>query len=270
MDLITAADARVYQLHQQLNAAKLHLGAVRFQLKAAERSAEAARESYSAGMRCHLLELPPELRVRIYEYLYEGYDGYDGIAFAVYANGEMRRKYLWQVPDTKLSPRKLCNPSHLLRVCRQVTTEATPILYKMMTVTVHFLALKDVKQAPMLSPTARDLFFRQVKNMNLHISAFGLEGIERAILHMPIVLRTQRSKIIKEVRLDVPYHPQSRNIPWMYGVLMELSYDKQARVDCVGPESGLVIKAFHEKTGVKPVFRTQRLGIAEYDEHYRT
>ncbi|KAK3666350.1 hypothetical protein LTR22_002654 [Elasticomyces elasticus] len=250
MDLITSADARVYQLHQQLNAAKLHLWAIKSQLKAAERSAEAARESYAAGMRCHLLELPPELRVRIYEYLYEGYAGYDGVAFAVYANGEMRRKYPWQ-------------SAHGLPTSH---TEATPILYNMMTVTVHFLALKDVKQAPMLSSTARDLFFNQVKNMNLHISAFGSEGIERAMFHLPRALGTQGSKTIKEVRLDVPY---DRHIPWMYRVLMELSYDKQARVDSVGPESGLVIKAFHEKTGVMPVFRTQRLGSAECDEHYR-
>ncbi|KAK5744592.1 hypothetical protein LTR17_001987 [Elasticomyces elasticus] len=267
MDLITSADARVYQLHQQLNAAKLHLGAVRSQLKAAERSAEAARESYAAGMRCHLLELPPELRVRIYEYLYESYDGYDGVAFAVYANGEIRRKYPWQVPGVEPTPRRLHNPTSLLKVCRTITTEATPVLYKMMTVTVHFLALKDVKQAPMLSPTARDLFFNQVKNMNLHISAFGSEGIERAMSHLPRALGTQGSKTIREVRLDVPY---DRHIPWMYRVLMELSYDKQARVDCVGPESGLVIKAFHEKTGVMPVFRTQRLGIAGHDEYYHS
>ncbi|KAK5701236.1 hypothetical protein LTR17_022771 [Elasticomyces elasticus] len=268
MDLITSANARVYQLHQQLNAAKLHLGAVKSQLKAAERSAEAARESYAAGMRCHFLELPPELRVRIYEYLYEGYDRYDGVAFAVYANGEMRRKYSWRLPDTKLDPRKLCNPSHLLKMCRVMTTEATPVLYKMMTVTVHFLALKDVKSAPMLSSTARDLFFNQVKNMNLHISAFESEGIERAMSHLPRALGTQGSKNIKEVRLDVPYHPRTGCTAWMYRVLMELSYDKQARVDCMGPKSAQVIKDFEERTGVMPVFRTQRLGIAGYDEYY--
>ncbi|KAK5717102.1 hypothetical protein LTR15_008991 [Elasticomyces elasticus] len=268
MDLISSADARVYQLHQQLNAAKLHLGAVKSQLKAAERSAEAARESYAAGMRCHLLELPPELRVRIYEYLYEGYDGYDGVGFAVYANGEMRRKYPWQVPGIESTPKRLHNPTSLLKVCRVITTQATPILYQMMTVTVHFLALKDIKSAPMLSPAARDLFFRQVKNMNLHVSAFGPEGIERAIIHMPMVLPTQRSKIINEVRLDVPYAPRTGCTAWMYRVLMELSYDKQARVDCVGPKSAQVIKDFEERTGVMPVFRTQRLGIAGYDGYY--
>ncbi|KAK5679530.1 hypothetical protein LTS10_008351 [Elasticomyces elasticus] len=268
MDLITSADARVYQLHQQLNAAKLHLGAVKSQLKAAERSAEAARESYAAGMRCHLLELPPELRVRIYEYLYEGYDGYDGVAFAVYANGEMRRKYPWQVLGIEPTPKRLHNPTGLLKVCRLITTEATPVLYNMMTVTVHFLALKDVKQAPMLSPTARDLFFRQVKHMNLHISAFGSEGIERAMSHLPIVLGNQRNKTMREVRLDVPYHPRTGCTVWMYRVLMNLSYDKQARVDCMGPKSAQVIKDFEERTGVMPVFRTQRLGIAGYDEYY--
>nr|OQO28547.1 hypothetical protein B0A51_03722 [Rachicladosporium sp. CCFEE 5018] len=76
-----------------------------------------------ASTPCRLLELPPELRLRIYEALYPPGQRYFEMFPAV---------HIFKTSDA-LRPKELQQSVRavaLLRTCRQIHTEATPILYK--------------------------------------------------------------------------------------------------------------------------------------------
>ncbi|KAK6434766.1 hypothetical protein LTR95_009054 [Oleoguttula sp. CCFEE 5521] len=76
-----------------------------------------------AQPRSHLLDLPPELRLRIYELLFQPQVCYLKVARAVYT----KRKSA--VPDTGRKEH-LPEPMHLLRTCRLIYQEALPVFYK--------------------------------------------------------------------------------------------------------------------------------------------
>ncbi|OQO08494.1 hypothetical protein B0A48_06364 [Cryoendolithus antarcticus] len=76
-----------------------------------------------AQTRCHLFNLPPELRLRIYELLFQPQICYLKVARAVYTRRESIK------PDgVRRAP--LPEPMHLSRTCRLIYNEALPVFYK--------------------------------------------------------------------------------------------------------------------------------------------
>ncbi|KAK3668873.1 hypothetical protein LTR22_000353 [Elasticomyces elasticus] len=214
----------------------------------------------SNSERCLLLELPPELRVRIYEFVYEDHRHLRAVFFNVDSEGQMKKFSPWRrrqsdKPTSALS-RKPFDPTPMLKVCRLITTEATPVLYKIMTVTVHFTIFDEVEGGAILLPAIRDHFFTQVKNVALCVWAYGLENVEATSRLMPIVFGPEpRSKTIKEVQIGFDYGSPGgiEAVDYAYQELMKLSYDQYARVDCWGDPAREVMKEFMRKTGVTPV-----------------
>ncbi|KAK4894676.1 hypothetical protein LTR27_007064 [Elasticomyces elasticus] len=165
--------------------------------------------------RCHLLEIPPELRVRIYELAYENLGLPRTVFFSVKPEGHMCKSFTWRRQQPSETPtsapcRKECRTQFssipLLKVCRLITMEATPVLYKIMTVTVQFFTWDSVDDGPILSPAVYDRFFAQVKNLAVHVCALNLEDVKRTFRLTPIVFGpAPRSKTIKEVGIIFNY-----------------------------------------------------------------
>ena len=80
----------------------------------------ASTSNSNSNKRCYLLEIPPELRVRIYDFVWDSEHKYD---VTIYSN---RKACLTNGPSYDKIPAMI---PHLLFTCRTINIEATPVFY---------------------------------------------------------------------------------------------------------------------------------------------
>ena len=105
-----------------------------------------------------LFRLPPELRLRIYEYIYNGERGCSLIA----RNNR-------QVECFKLPCFGCAGPAALLRTCKEVYREAAPVLYSTTTFKILLFGLKQPEMGTLapFCPLRSCLALRHTRNLEL-------------------------------------------------------------------------------------------------------
>ncbi|KAK3704168.1 hypothetical protein LTR37_014008 [Vermiconidia calcicola] len=87
------------------------------------------KDDVMSDKRCHLLSILPELRLRIYDFYF--HDSKAAIAY----DGEVWRK--WMLPSSQLDQTNEKRGTAILQTCRQVYTEAQPVLYRNTKICIH-------------------------------------------------------------------------------------------------------------------------------------
>ncbi|KAK3698228.1 hypothetical protein LTR37_017053 [Vermiconidia calcicola] len=87
------------------------------------------KDDIISDKRCLLLSIPPELRLRIYDFYF-----HDSMAAIAY-NGEVWRK--WMLPSSQLDQTNEKRGTAILQTCRQVYREAQPVLYENTKICIH-------------------------------------------------------------------------------------------------------------------------------------
>lgn len=114
---------------------------------------------------CHLLELPPELRLEIYDFLFPDEDLYamDLISF----NTREGTMYTLTAPRGQL--RCMGKATALLSACREINGEATPVFYRSLMFSIAVGGLDHVFEVPRLTAWELTTFpaFYQMRTMEV-------------------------------------------------------------------------------------------------------
>ncbi|KAK3114782.1 hypothetical protein LTR53_006559 [Teratosphaeriaceae sp. CCFEE 6253] len=167
--------------------------------------------------RCHLLGLPKELRLSIYECVYDeryrfpiflGHpDGFTLITWKLIDGDQI--PYTWAYEAKQLP--------HLLYTCRLIAQEATPVLYDSIIFGAHFSG----RRGPQMSGTVWDLarcpFLSQIRRLDI-CSTDDVESVAHHIDLFTRKLHSSRPVKLKGVRLRFQRNVRVRD---PNGVLMQ-------------------------------------------------
>ncbi|KAK4950345.1 hypothetical protein LTR10_011326 [Elasticomyces elasticus] len=156
--------------------------------------------------RCYLLEVPPELRLHIYEFLYA--DEYQ-VAIYVFPNSEMQS----QISKTSFRPNGP-NAKHLtalLMSCKLVNKEATPILYQILHFSLCFRnGGRKASYRKGLGQLRQCQFAKRIEKMSILIRVDHEDDSDRAVERLDVFFKTlQPDRTIKIVKmwLTIGNHP---------------------------------------------------------------
>lgn len=121
---------------------------------------------------CHLLKLPLELRLEIYDYLYTGPFVWKAVVRDSVFVGRTTDEKSLPRDETALRPDR--GSLALLRTCKSIRDEVSPIFYDNLTLTIHVVQYhdEDANLSPQLirlSPVARLSVLLRVKGMKIHM-----------------------------------------------------------------------------------------------------
>ncbi|KAK3658370.1 hypothetical protein LTR56_001781 [Elasticomyces elasticus] len=172
--------------------------------------------------RCYLLEIPPELRLRIYGYVFDK-DFQPGVF--IWPSGEMLQDDLGCQPK---------NFSSVLKTCRLIAREATPVLYEGRTFYVHVMpdrSASEYRNGPYeyLRPVDCCLWFERVQTIKLYVYA-GRTSIANATqIIKSIFARRHQKQTIAFLHLSLSELGEGDADP-LYKVLTRLSFSSGARI----------------------------------------
>ncbi|KAK5717100.1 hypothetical protein LTR15_008989 [Elasticomyces elasticus] len=215
--------------------------------------------------RCHLLELPAELRVRIYEYVY---DELNLVEICIVEHGTMLRKDTGGADQDQMI-RQL--PS-LLKTCTFISREANPVLYQSLQFCV---CIDSAFGSPFTAGhrtelcSIRDcLFFRNVQRLRFLIRTHSYVMSARANEYLGLIwgereTSTAKTKTMIEAVTVFNHGRAGEGVDELYATLGRFSYGPGARwyytQDIFGrPKfvSEHVWKDFEQNTGVLRCLRS--------------
>ncbi|KAK3644946.1 hypothetical protein LTR56_009333 [Elasticomyces elasticus] len=225
---------------------------------AAELGNLAPNDHIDTSKRCHLLELPAELRVRIYEYLY---DSAHTVDLYIFRQGNVIRR---EDSDTTTTQRQLtCNLPSLLKTCKLISREANPVLYRSLvfSVSIDAAPYRNFWQFVDLGRVGDCLFFRNVQRIRLFIRLRSYTMSLRTSEYLDSIWgnrATLAAKTLVIVKVSVFSHEHAGDaVDGVYATLATLSYRPGAKWYCSQDSSGRprfvsehAWKDFEQKTGV--------------------
>lgn len=188
-----------------------------------------------ASARCPLLELPNELRLQIYEYLFKDWkDHFDsdrpaGMEF--YTHGVMRLRVR---PHGTLVPAWRCERPGILLSCKQLRRESTDVLYDK---TLFYYHMNRPNGGIRCDGTFLD---GGVQNLELHVRIYSTRELENAIGQMVSIFETmpreRKYTSVKvwlfafnnyeRMRRDKTFSPEDSNQAWLgLSRLMRLEFE---------------------------------------------
>ncbi|KAK3628922.1 Hsp70 protein that interacts with Zuo1p [Elasticomyces elasticus] len=174
----------------------LHYSDVFMMLSSA--SAMALRPSHKPNIkprRCYLLEILPELRLRIYELLY---GGYFKVVIYVFWNCEMQSR-VWSIYSVMGD--KAETLTALLKSCKLINEEATPVLYQNLHFTICFRNDEDGKNDENrdLGQLYRCQFGKNIEKITIMIRVDGEGDKESAVYRLNILFRALQLYRVVEI-----------------------------------------------------------------------
>ncbi|KAK5710708.1 hypothetical protein LTR15_012864 [Elasticomyces elasticus] len=119
--------------------------------------------------RCYLLELPPELRLKIYDYLFtEKLD----VLLTIYRDCEMQTHLKNPESGSAVSKKEVRKLSALLKTCKALATEITPILFKNLQFRIHLSPdTGNISFQKKLRKLHRCQFAKHIRAMSISVTA---------------------------------------------------------------------------------------------------
>ncbi|KAK4950399.1 hypothetical protein LTR10_011380 [Elasticomyces elasticus] len=170
--------------------------------------------------RCYLLEIPPELRLRIYGYVFE--DNYEP-DFVIWPCGKMRR-------DLNKGP-----PAHfsaLLKTCSLVAQETAPVLYHDRIFIIHIVDNDPAYTSHQhnygdLRPVNECSWFEYLQSLKIYIDS-GSSTISSVTQNVRLVLAKQpKNQKATYLHLDIQKLGEGEGDP-LYKALMRMSFSSDA------------------------------------------
>ncbi|KAK5701233.1 hypothetical protein LTR17_022768 [Elasticomyces elasticus] len=206
--------------------------------------------------RCHLLEIPPEMRVRIYEYVY---DEHNVLEICITEQGTVLRS---ETGDATRDQMMRHLPS-LLKTCTLISREANPGLYRSLQFSVgidsEFRSHYPVLHLIELCSIHDCLFFGNVQRLKLCIWLRRAMSA-RASEYLGLIRGDRKASATKTTIEEVIVFNRNgagEGVDEVYAALVTLSYRTGARFSCSEDFFGRprfvsehVLKNFEQKTGV--------------------
>ncbi|KAK5729571.1 hypothetical protein LTR17_011874 [Elasticomyces elasticus] len=146
--------------------------------------------------RCYLLELPPELRLQIYAYSFtEKYQ----VVLNIYRDCQMHSHISSVQPARRVPKKAFRKISALLRTCKTIATEGTPVLFQSLLFHVYLRPDFDTfRSQSALRKLHKCQFIKYIRSMNIIVSARDHAAASSAGERLSVLVKgLQRGSTIK-------------------------------------------------------------------------